>query len=73
LITVGEYRCLPLSDAQDQIVAQGFTVGDVGTNPAGLTFDDTWLVHAQVPTPGEQRPPGTPIRLTVQDPTQPCP
>jgi hypothetical protein len=48
-------------------------VGEIQTNPTGQAFDDTWVVHAQVPTPNELRPPGTPIRLTVEDPTAACP
>ena len=70
---MGDYRCLTLDGAQAQIVANGFTVGEIQTNPTGQAFDNTWVVHAQVPTPGESRPPGTAIRLTVEDPSQACP
>ena len=72
-VAVGEYRCVELRDALALITADGFTVGEVGTNPTGQAFDDLWVVRAQLPTPGEQRPVGTSIRLTVQDPLLPCP
>ena len=70
---MGEYRCLALIDAKQAIVNDGFSVGTISTNPAGQTSGDSWIVHAQVPLPGEQRPPGTAINLTVQDPSVPCP
>jgi hypothetical protein len=56
-----------------RIATDGFSLGSIGTNPSGLAFDDTWIVHAQVPTPGELHLPGTAIRLTLQDPTLACP
>jgi hypothetical protein len=48
-------------------------VGTITTDPPGGAPDGTWIVHNQVPLPGEQRPAGTPIRLTVQDPSIACP
>jgi hypothetical protein len=55
------------------MAADGFTLGTVATSPIGGSFDASWLVQAQVPTPGETRPPGTSIRVTVIDPASPCP
>jgi hypothetical protein len=70
---VGEYRCLTLDSAGFSITNDGFTVGEIVTDPAGGSADGTWIVHGQVPLPGEQRPPGTSIRLTVKDPSIACP
>ncbi len=64
---------MSIAEARTKIEADGFTVGAIGTDPTGQTFDDSWIIHAQLPTPGEQRPAGTAIRLTVKDPAQPCP
>ncbi len=72
-ITVGDYRCLTLDGATQQLTAEGFALGTVATSPPGGLYDGTWLVQAQVPLPGETRPPGTPIRLTVIDPSNACP
>ena len=70
---VGDYRCLTLDAATAQLQADGFTLGTVTTNPRGGASDGTWLVQAQVPTPGESRPAGTAIQMTVIDPTSACP
>ncbi len=72
-LTVSDYRCETLDQATQQMTAEGFTLGTVSTNPPGGAYDGTWLVQAQVPTPGETRPPGTAIRVTVISPTQACP
>ncbi len=71
--TVGDYRCLTLDAAAAQLGADGFTLGTVTTNPLGGAYDGTWLVQAQLPTPGESRPAGTAIRVTVIAPTNACP
>jgi hypothetical protein len=55
------------------IEAAGLTLGDIGTDPVGQVFDDSWVIHAQLPSPNEQWPPGTAVRLTVKDPSQACP
>ncbi|MEZ0239350.1 MAG: PASTA domain-containing protein, partial [Chloroflexota bacterium] len=66
-LTVGDYKAVPLSIAQAQITADGFTVGTV--SPPGA--DPSWCVIDQIPGPGQQRPPGTAIDLTTD--TAPCP
>lgn len=73
LVPVGDYRCLTLDAATQQLTSDGFVLGTVSTNPTGGAYDGTWLVQAQLPLPGEQRPPGTAIRLTLIDPSSPCP
>jgi serine/threonine-protein kinase len=72
-IVVGDYRCLTLDAAAQQMGTDGFVLGTVTTNPQGGSPDGSWQVQAQVPTPGESRPPGTSIRVTVISPTDPCP
>ena len=72
-VVVADYRCLTLGDARITIQANSLTVGEITTNPTGQAFDDTWIVQAQLPQPNETVPPGTPVRLRVIDPTQPCP
>jgi len=64
---------MTLDNAANAILANGYTVGVVSTNPAGQTYNGTWIVHAQVPLPGEHPAAGSPIRLTVEDPATPCP
>ena len=73
LVTVGDYRCLTLEAATGELTAAGFILGVVSTNPLGGSWDGTWLVQAQLPSPGEARPAGTEFRLTLIAPTQPCP
>lgn len=72
-IPVGDYRCISLGQATDVLTSEGFVLGSVVTNPTGQAYDNTWLVQAQLPSPGEQRPPGTAIRFTVISPTSACP
>jgi beta-lactam-binding protein with PASTA domain len=64
-LTVGDYRCLAFSDAQNQLEADGFTLGTVTTPPG---FVPTWPVGTQDPAPGTAEPPGTRIDLVVYDP-----
>lgn len=64
---VGEYRCMTLTKASDQIVADGFTVGQV-TPANGGPIKKDWVVVAQSPAPGTTQPAGTPIDLSVDDP-----
>ena len=73
LLTVGDYRCMPLADATVIITSDGFSVGSILTNPPGGGFDGTWLVQAQLPMPGEAQPAGTAVGLQLIDPLQVCP
>ena len=73
LVPVGDYRCLTLDAATQQLTSEGFVLGTVSTSPPGGVYDGTWLVQAQLPLPGELRPPGTAIRVTLKDPSNACP
>ena len=67
-LTVNDYRCLAFSDAQNQLEADGFTLGTV-TAPPG--FDTTWPVGGQDPAPGSRsarRDPHRPRRLRPGQP-----
>jgi beta-lactam-binding protein with PASTA domain len=65
---VADYRCKTLDDATNDLEGDGFTLGDVTPQPAGYTEDGTSIVIEQDPAPGQKRPPGTAIDLTVYDP-----
>jgi hypothetical protein len=72
-VVVADYRCLTLGDAQIAINGSGLAVGEITTDPPNVVFDETWIVQSQNPFPNESVPPGTPVRLRVIDPAQPCP
>ncbi len=72
LLSVGDYRCLTLDEATQQLTADGFSRGAVTTSPPDGASDGTWLVQAQQPNPSETRPPETPISFTVIDPSSVC-
>ena len=58
---VGNYVCMTLAEATAAITGDGFTVGT-------LSGPTTGKVVAQDPLPGVNRPFGTPINLTFEDP-----
>jgi beta-lactam-binding protein with PASTA domain len=64
-LTVGDYRCLAYSDAEAQLLNDGFTLGTV-TTPAGM--QPTWPVGEQDPAPGSTAQAGDRIDLVVYDP-----
>ncbi len=66
----GDYRCVTLAQAQTQIEGDGFTVGTVDAAPGA---DDTWIVLSQDPAPGQSRPFGTAINLTMAPVGTACP
>ena len=68
LSTVGEYRCQTLDQATADILADGFTVGTVTTQPAPTAAAGDSFVYQQLPLPGKKRAPGTAIDLGVYDP-----
>jgi serine/threonine-protein kinase len=65
LLTVGDYRCLTVTDAQVEVEADGFTVGIIF--PPAPPREDDWFVSEQAPAPGIQRPPDSEINFTVQE------
>jgi serine/threonine-protein kinase len=67
---VGNYVCMTLGDAKDQIEADGFTFG--GVIPP--TADDDWFVSGQAPDAEAERPVGFPVTVTAVE-TKPdsCP
>jgi beta-lactam-binding protein with PASTA domain len=69
-VPVGEYRCQDVATAKAAIIAAGLVVGTI--DPAPPISDDTWIVLDQDPQPGQQVPPGSPVNLTVYQPTVPC-
>jgi beta-lactam-binding protein with PASTA domain len=73
---VGNYGCLDLATATQQIQQVGLVLGTVtaiAPPPAQASPPPNWLVIQQLPPPGTTVPVNSPVNLTVQDPTQPCP
>ena len=67
LSPVGEYRCVSLGQAKVHIAADGFVLGTITAQPTGYVADDSALVIQQSPLPGQERPAGSAIDLTVYD------
>jgi serine/threonine protein kinase/beta-lactam-binding protein with PASTA domain len=66
----GNYSCLTQDAATTAIDEQGFTLGDVTTDPPGTDpIPSTWVVSSQNPGPGVNEPFGTKIDLVMADPT----
>ncbi|HEY4190550.1 MAG TPA: Stk1 family PASTA domain-containing Ser/Thr kinase [Candidatus Limnocylindrales bacterium] len=66
----GNYVCSTLDEATTAIDDQGFTLGDVTSDPPGTDpIPSTWVVSDQDPAPGQNKPFGTRIDLTMADPT----
>jgi hypothetical protein len=59
-----------VATARAGIEAAGLVIGTL--TPAPPASDDTWLVQAQSPFPGETVPLGSPVDLTLIDPVTPC-
>ncbi len=69
-VLVGNYRCVDLDHARQQIEDAGMVVGQVDPGPPDS--DGSWLVQDQDPAAGAEVVPGTSVRLTVTDPAEPC-
>ncbi|HET9458053.1 MAG TPA: Stk1 family PASTA domain-containing Ser/Thr kinase [Candidatus Limnocylindrales bacterium] len=63
LLTVGDYVCMSVADARDQIEADGFTVAGVIPPSA----DEDWIVSGQAPEAESERPEGFPVTITAQE------
>ena len=66
-INVGDYRCMTLEEATNEIEADGFKIGNVEGLPPGHPPGATDIVTDQDPNPGTKRKPGTKIDLQVYD------
>jgi len=69
-VLVGNYRCVDLDHARQQIKAAGMAMGQV--DPPSPQSDGSWLVQDQDPAAGAEVDPGTKVRLQVSDPAEPC-
>ena len=69
-VLVGNYRCVDLDHARQQIKAAGMAMGPV--DPPSPQSDGSWLVQDQDPAAGAEVEPGTTVRLQVSDPAEPC-
>jgi beta-lactam-binding protein with PASTA domain len=62
-LVVGDYLCLTVAQAMDEIQADGLEVGDVFPVSAG----PTWIVVDQAPAAGATATPSTLVDLTAQE------
>jgi len=60
---VGDYVCLSVDEARDQIEEDGFTVA--GVIPPSAEGD--WIVSGQAPEAEAERPEGFPVTITAQE------
>ena len=59
--------CMTLEVATTAIDDQGFTLGEVTTDPEDTDpIPSNWIVSDQKPNPGQNRPFGTPIDLVAR-------
>ena len=66
---VGSFLCLDLATARLQLDEIGLLVG--ATIPEEP--DEDWIIHDQLPSPGETVPIGSAIDLVLMDRAEPCP
>ncbi len=71
MVLVGDFQCLPLATARSVIEEAGLLVGFI--YPEDLPPEDSWIVHGQLPKPGESIPVGSAVDLMLEDPLEPCP
>jgi eukaryotic-like serine/threonine-protein kinase len=69
-VLVGNYRCVDLDHARQQIEDAGMSMGSV--DPPSPKSDGSWLVQDQDPAAGAEVEPGTTVHLSVSDPAEPC-
>ena len=69
-VLVGNYRCVDLDHARQQIKGAGMVMGAV--DPPAPQSDGSWLVQDQDPAAGAEVDPGTTVRVRVSDPAEPC-
>jgi beta-lactam-binding protein with PASTA domain len=68
---VGDYRSQTLEVATTNIDVDEFSLGEVVASSSG-TYDNSWIVVDQSPSPGTKADVGAPIDLTVGDPADPA-
>ncbi len=67
---VGDFMCLDLTTARTLLEDDGLLVGATYPDPPP---EETWIVHDQLPKPGESVPVGAKVDLMLADPQDPCP
>jgi len=73
-VNVGDYRCVTVDVATAAIDVDGFGLGTVTSDPAGVDpIPSDWIVLSQDPKPGVKQTAGAPVNLVLADPTTPCP
>jgi serine/threonine-protein kinase len=69
-VLVGDFTCLELATARDQLEGKGLLVGATYPDPPP---NESWVVLDQLPKPSESVPLGTKVDLMLADPQEPCP
>lgn len=70
-VLVGHFICLELGRARSQLDEAGLLVGAI--YPEDSPPEDAWIVHDQLPKPGESVTIGSAVDLFLADPLEPCP
>ncbi|MFO7533736.1 MAG: protein kinase [Candidatus Limnocylindrales bacterium] len=70
-VLVGDFGCLTLADARGQLADAGLLVG--ATYPEEPPPEEDWVIHDQLPKPGDSVPVGSAVDLVLGDPLEPCP
>jgi beta-lactam-binding protein with PASTA domain len=71
VVLVGDFMCHDLATARDLLAQKGLVVGAI--YPEDPKPGDDWLVHDQLPKPGQSVPVGSKVDLMLGDPQDPCP
>ncbi len=70
-VKVGNFACLELAAARGLLADAGLLLG--ATYPEDPPPGEDWLVHDQLPEPGDTVPVGSAVDLVLGDPLEPCP
>jgi len=68
---VGDFLCHELGTARMLLEEAGLLVG--ATIPEDPPLEDSWIVHDQLPEPGESVPIGSAVDFWLLGPQEPCP
>jgi beta-lactam-binding protein with PASTA domain len=71
VVLVGDFLCHELGTARMLLEEAGLLVG--ATIPEDPPLEDSWIVHDQLPEPGESVPIGSAVDFWLLGPQEPCP
>ena len=70
---IGDYRCMSLQQATEEIERDGFVVGELFAPEGNPSPPPDSVVLDQRPAPGSRETVGTPVDLAVNEPGSACP